>query len=145
MGNTYSKVFVAVYLILEKEGKILLLRRCNTGYKDGEYSFIAGHVDENESAKQAIIREAKEEANLDLKENQLEVVHITHRRNPEREYIDIYLKAEKWHGEVKNMEPQKCDELKWFPKTSLPQNIVDDVQSALINIDKKNFYSEYGW
>ncbi len=33
----------ACYLILIREGKILLLRRFNTGWEDGKYTLIFGH------------------------------------------------------------------------------------------------------
>lgn len=37
----------AVYLILLKKNKILLARRFKTGWKDGHYSLVAGHIDGN--------------------------------------------------------------------------------------------------
>ena len=55
-------MFVAVYLLLLREGQVLLLRRHNTGYEDGNYSVIAGHVEPGERITQALVREAAEEA-----------------------------------------------------------------------------------
>ena len=57
-------MFVAVYLLLLREGHVLLLRRHNTGYEDGNYSVIAGHVDPGERVTQALVREAAEEAGI---------------------------------------------------------------------------------
>ena len=51
----------AVYLIPIKGNKVLLSRRYQTGWMDGKYSLIAGHIDGNESVFTAIIREASEE------------------------------------------------------------------------------------
>jgi 8-oxo-dGTP pyrophosphatase MutT (NUDIX family) len=62
----HIKLPVAVHLFLKKNGKILLLRRYNTGYEDGNYSVIAGHIDGNENIYKAMIREAKEEAGIIL-------------------------------------------------------------------------------
>jgi 8-oxo-dGTP diphosphatase len=138
-------VYIAAYLILVKDGQVLLLRRANTGYQDGNYSLVAGHLDGAETAKQCIIREAKEEANLKLRPADLEVVHVMHEYRTDKEYIDIYLKTKTWEGDITNMEPDKCDELKWYSLENLPNNIIPKVKLALENTKKKIFYGEIGW
>ena len=47
-------MFVAVYLLLIRDGQILLLRRYNTGYEDGNYGVIAGHVERDERVTTAL-------------------------------------------------------------------------------------------
>ena len=46
-----------VHLFFFRENQILLLRRFNTGFRDGEYSVPAGHLDGGETVMQAGIRE----------------------------------------------------------------------------------------
>lgn len=48
------KLVTSVHLILIKEGEVLLLRRYHTGYEDGNYSVVAGHIDGNESVIRAM-------------------------------------------------------------------------------------------
>ena len=60
------KLVVAVHLILIEDGKILLLRRYHTGYEDGNYSVVAGHIDGDESVIKAMQREALEEAGITI-------------------------------------------------------------------------------
>jgi len=137
------KIYSAVYLFLEKNGKILLQRRFNTGYQDGNYSFIAGHLDGNETARHSLVREVKEEANIILSKDELEFLHLMHRKTPYREYLDIYFTVKKWEGEIKNMEPEKCDDLSWFSLDALPKNMISEVKFAIENIKNGIFYSEF--
>jgi 8-oxo-dGTP pyrophosphatase MutT (NUDIX family) len=139
------KPYAAAYLVLIKDGQVLLLRRFNTGYQDGNYSLVAGHLDGGETTKQCIIREASEEAGIVVTPEDLEVVHTMHRLASDREYFDIYLRAEKWTGDIANMEPDKCDELKWYRMDSLPDSVLPDVKIALENINKNVHYGEFGW
>lgn len=142
------KIIPAVYLILEKNGQMLLSRRYNTGNEDGNYSLIAGHLEGNESFRQAMTREAEEEAGIILNPADLKVIHITHKRktiSDDGERMDIFLIASKWKGEIKNMEPDKCDDLKWFSTDNLPENIVFYVEHALKQIGENKFYSELGF
>ena len=73
MKRERNKAVPAVYLILERDdGCILLMRRCNTGYQDGNYNLPSGHVEDGELPKAAMVREAKEEIGIDVAQEDLE-------------------------------------------------------------------------
>jgi len=94
-----------------------------------------------------MIREAKEEANIDLNLDDLKMIHTLHRssKNNDKERIDIFFRAQKWNGEIKNMEEDKCDDLGWFTLDDLPDNIVPYVRQTLENILEGKIYSEFGF
>ncbi|QQG52501.1 MAG: NUDIX domain-containing protein [Candidatus Falkowbacteria bacterium] len=137
--------YAAAYLVLIKNDEVLLLKRYNTGYQDGNYSLVSGHFDGGETAGQCIAREAREEANIIITPEDSEVVHVLHRFRPDREYFDVYLKVKKWAGEITNLEPNKCSELKWFKLNALPENMAPEVKQALNKINGNIFFSELGW
>jgi ADP-ribose pyrophosphatase YjhB (NUDIX family) len=148
MNIDRHKIVPASYLILKKENLILLMRRFNTGYQDGNYSLPAGHVEKGESFTQCIIREGLEEIGINLKLEDLQVVHIINcdsKTKYNNERISIFFVAKNWNGKIKNMEPEKCDDLSWFDLGNLPENIAPEVSQALDNIKGDVFYSEYGW
>jgi len=136
---------VAVHLLLIKERKVLLLRRFNTGYEDGNYSVVAGHVDGDENYVMAMMREAKEEAGITIEEKDLETVQVMHRKSPDRECIDYFFAAEQWAGEIQNMEPEKCDRLEWFDLDQLPDNVVPYVREAIGNYLGGDKFTVFGW
>ncbi len=138
------KLIPTSHLILIRDGKILLSRRFNTGWSDGLYSVVAGHLDGNETFLQAMRREAKEEAGIDIKENEMRVVHVMHRKSDD-ERIDIFVEAGSWNGEPKIMEHDKCDDMGWFDIGSLPENMVPYVRQAIEMIRRGVHYSEHGW
>jgi NAD+ diphosphatase len=67
----YHNIAGAVAVIIEQNNKILLTRR-NNEPKRGMLDLPGGFVDLNESAEQAVVREIKEELNLDLDINYLQ-------------------------------------------------------------------------
>ncbi|MCD8014453.1 MAG: NUDIX domain-containing protein [Lachnospiraceae bacterium] len=141
----HIKLPVAVHLFLLKDDKILLSRRYNTGFQDGNYSVVAGHIDGGETIKQAMIREALEEANIILDICKLEIVQVMHRKTSMEERIDYFLFANEWAGELKNNELDKCDDLRWFAMDKLPDNMVGYVIHALKCYVKGISFSDYGW
>jgi 8-oxo-dGTP diphosphatase len=142
----YEHILADIVLVLIKDNQVLLARRYNTGYQDGNYRLIGGHLEKNETVKEGIIREAKEEIGIVLLPKDLKIIHIMHRFDMmDRIYFSTYLQAEKWSGEITNMEPNKCNDLKWFEFNRLPENMALDIKLSLKNISKKVFFSEYGF
>jgi len=145
MPKRKFKIIPTVYLILTKNNKILLSRRYNTGFHDGEYSFPAGHLEGNETIIQTMIREAREEIGVELNPEHLKLVHVMHRKEPSEERVNFFFTAEKWKGEPKILEPHRCDDLKWFDIDKLPDNIIPYVKQTINCILHSTLYSEHGW
>jgi 8-oxo-dGTP diphosphatase len=133
------------YLFLVKEGNILLQRRYNTGFEDGNYGVPAGHLDGNETAREGCAREVKEEIGIDINPADISIVHVMHRKAANDERIDFFITTDRYSGEISNMEPNKCDDLQWFPIDELPNNIVDYVRVAIQHWQNGVLYSEYGY
>ena len=126
----------ASYLILERDGKILLMRRFQTGYMDGMYGLPAGHVDEGEVPADTMVREAKEEVGVDILVSDLEFVHVAYElpHDETGNRVDFYFRATKWSGEPVIVEPHKCDAFLWVSLDELPENIIPKVRRALIAV-----------
>lgn len=145
--NERFKPYVAVLMMLIKDDSILLLRRANTGWADGNYTIPSGHIDEGEGVISAGIRETKEEVGINVHKNSITFAHVLYRKdqNDERVYVDFFLKASNWSGEPSNIETGMCDEVKWFKLDNLPENIVPFVRDAIQAHSSNVYFSEVGW
>lgn len=137
MSERYT-VKVAVMILVEKDNRILLGRRKNTPWENGKYNPPSGHVEEFETPLDAAVRETKEEVNIKINKEDLKFVHADFGDN----YIYFYFKAEKWQGEPKIMEPDKCDDLIWASYYDLPE-MAGHIREAIQAIGKNIYYSEY--
>jgi len=149
MEKNRPKLIPTAYLVLFKENKILLSRRCNTGFQDGYYSFPAGHLeDDEETLSHALVREAKEEVGIEIDQADLELVHVMHRKQQEptnERRINLFFTVKKWKGEPRIMEPDKCNDLQWFELGTLPDNTILYIKQAINCIKEDVAYSEYGF
>lgn len=134
----------AVHLFLIRDDKILLLRRYNTGYEDGNYSVVAGHLDGGEQVIAAAVREAEEEVGISIQEEAVEIVQVMHRLSDD-ERIDFFVTVSAWEGEITNTEPDKCDHLDWFPLDQLPNNTIPYIRQAIRNYREGLKFTSFGW
>lgn len=149
MSERFKNSSAVMLMLMRKNNngkeEILLQKRQNTGYMDGFWDFSAsGHVEDNESMKNSMIREASEELGIKINYNDLKFVTLIH-KNKGAIYYNGYFKTEKWINDPQVNEPEKCEEIRWFSIDDLPQNLIDDRKEAINNYKNKVNYSEFGW
>jgi 8-oxo-dGTP diphosphatase len=149
MKKSRPKIIPSVYLVLIRRGKILLTQRHNTGFQDGKYSFPAGHLSgDEETLKQAILREAKEEIGVEVNPADLQLVHVMHRKQSDPingRRVNLFFMANRWKGEPEIKEPDRCNDLQWFGFDNLPENIIPYIRQSIECFRNKIAYSEYGF
>jgi len=104
----------AVRLILEDNGKMLFLRQ--TKRNGGRYSLVGGNVEDHEFAREALAREAKEEAGIHVEPDELILTHVLHRHKLKKDenLLVLYFKATRFYGEPESLEPKKFKDVGWF-------------------------------
>lgn len=138
--------FGGVVIILRRNNKVLLIRRCNTGWMDGYYAFLGGGIDGGETITQAGIREAYEEAGVKIVPEAVRIAHIVHIRLPDGcECFSFFLEVTDWQGEPTLTEPDKSDDMVWASLDELPENTVPHVRQVLEHMSRNSFFSESGW
>lgn len=112
---------VGVGIIIEKEGKVLLLKR-KGDHDPGTWSFPGGKLEFFEDIENCAIRETKEETDLDIFDTKIDRITNDIFEKYQSHYITIYVKAE-FKGVPKIMEPDKCSDMKWFFWDNLPKEL----------------------
>lgn len=138
------KMIASGYGLFIRDGKILLLRRCNTGYMDGYYGLPAGHIEENETVTKGTLREIREETGVELAPSDIKLAHVMHRKSNDIR-MDFFYIVDQWNDEPMNSEPDKCDDMDWFPFDALPENTIPYIKTAIENSQNNIFFSEFGW
>jgi len=139
------KTPAAVFMLFIQDNKVLLHRRQNTGWQDGNYDVPSGHVEPDEELCVSAARESKEETGLTVSPDNLKVVHFMHCQFDDYTYFQIYLRVREFQGTPQIMEPDKCDHLDWFDLNALPDNLVPYVRQAIEKVNEGELYSAYGW
>lgn len=145
MEKERFKVLVAAFAILRRGPDILFLRRFQTGYMDGCYSFCAGHVEVGESVREAMVRELYEEIGVKVLARSLRLAHVRSCRAEDEHRLHHFFEVSNWQGEPRNVELEKCDELRWMHPETLPVNMVSYIPKVIRCIENGVFYSEEGW
>ena len=84
---------IAVHVFLFRENSILLMKRANTGFKDGFWSVPAGRLNSDETIRQAMVREVKEEVGASVDIESLSKPIIMHHKDYRGERLYFFLFA----------------------------------------------------
>ena len=136
MERTLFRLIVHTF-VFDTAGRLLLLRRANTGFLDGYYTLPGGHVDRDEEVARAATREVAEEVCI-------EVTHVEPLiAMPYRHGVDFLFEARRWTGAARIGEPEFCDDLRWAPPDRLPDPTAPFVQKALQLRAEGTWYHEF--
>jgi mutator protein MutT len=131
---------LAVNLVLTRinennEKEILLQLRQNTGYMDNMYDFAcSGHVEKNESFAQALVREAKEEIGINIKEEDLVLLAVNH--HYQADHVQLFFATKSYEGTPTVCEPDECGGLIWANVEALPDNTIEYVKNVIKCIEQ---------
>ena len=139
-------------LILNDKDEILLIKRAGEVRNEaGYWSKPGGGIKFGEKAEEAMVREMKEELGIEVKITGLlphtdHIIKTPQNFSQAQNFDPLYTgggKMEHWlalnfvaeivSGEPKNMEPNKCDEVAWFPLDKLPKKITQTTKEPVEN------------
>ena len=108
------------------------------------YDLVGGKAEKGETLHAAVARETFEEIGVVVNPENLEFIHVLHRKDIDELVVFFFVTTE-WSGEPFNKEPHKHDDLRWFPLDQLPQNIIPGASNVIKSITQNHYYSHYGF
>lgn len=121
---------VGVGVIVIKDGKFLLGKKKGV-HGEGSWSFPGGHLEFGESLENCAIREVVEETGIKIKNiRKFSYTNdIFFKEN--KHYITCFFLADYDSGDVKILEPNKCEKWDWFEWENLPKPLFIPLQNLL--------------
>jgi 8-oxo-dGTP diphosphatase len=128
-SGTYPRAGVGV-LLVDQLGRVLLTLRKFSPEADC-WSIVGGKLEFLESLEECAIREAREEAGLEIAIERL--LCVTDHRLPGegQHWISPAFLGRIVSGEARNCEPQKTREVRWFSLGELPANLTMTARNAI--------------
>lgn len=148
MTQDPQSFIVCPNLIIIRDQKVLLLRRADRApLFPGRWHCPTGKIEEGESPKQTIIREAFEEVGLTVNPQLGTVVTVRAPdfKNPELIWKDItlFFILTDFEGEPVNKEPRLHDAMDWFDVNHLPEPIIPVVKAGIEQYLRGEMYGEF--
>ena len=121
---------VGVALILEKEGKVLLVRR-KGAHGEGTWSTPGGHLEFGESLESCSIRETKEETGVTASDPKFAALTNDVFEKEDKHYITIWMRSTIFTGLPYPAAVEEVAEIGWFGWDALPEPLFLPLENLL--------------
>ncbi|MFI7002243.1 NUDIX domain-containing protein [Nocardia sp. NPDC050175] len=137
---------VGVQLLMSRGERVLLARRRNTSFGDGEWNAPGGRLDDGEDVLTAVIREAEEEIGVRVERDDVRMVASMHIQSPPGQALIVFIfHTDTWSGEPQNLEPDRCSDLRWFDFDDIPEETILSTRAGIDMFRRKQHFGLYGW
>lgn len=122
-------------LAIDKNNRILLGKRIGKSFRAGMYGVPGGKIMKGESVVLSAKRELKEETGLLGKK--LEFIGIVNDNQRKHTFIHMVFVCKAFRGKLATLEPEKCEEWKWYELDKLPKNIMPGHMAGIKMYEEK--------
>ena len=132
LGEALPTVLVAAIALIDDDGHVLIAERPEGKSMAGLWEFPGGKIEAGELPEEALIREAKEELNIDITAACLSpFAFASHSYETFHLLMPLYL-CRKWDGLVQGMEGQKTKWVKINKLRDYPMPPADEPLVAML-------------
>ena len=122
-------VIVASIAIIDANDQILIAKRPNKKHLSGLWEFPGGKIEKGESPENALIREVKEELNIDINNKCIAPLTFSEFNYKKFHLLLLLYVCRRWEGEPMSMEK---NEIKWVKANTLRQYKMPPADDSLI-------------
>ena len=112
------KRLIALLALVNEDNEVLISLRKNKKEYDGYWEYPGGKVEENETIELAIIREIKEEIDLEISKNCIAPLTFAVDQHGESETVLFLYICRKWDGSITSLLGQR---MKWVKPIDLAE------------------------
>lgn len=148
MNLEHQSFIICPHLIIQNKTKILLIKRSNSAtFYPGYWHCVTGKMEQGETPKQTIIREAYEEAGLNINPELGTVISVKTKNllNPKliSKDLSLFFVTKNLESDPLNKETMLHDEIAWFDFNALPQPMIPVVQFGIEHYFQGKSYGEF--
>ena len=113
-----KKRLIALMALVNEKNEVLISLRKNKKEFDGCWEYPGGKVEKNETLEQAVIREIKEEINLEISKNCIAPLTFAVDQHGGSETVLFLYICRKWEGSITSLLDQR---IKWVKPIDLAE------------------------
>ena len=129
--NTKNNIFVSAVAMIDVDSKILISNRKNRKQFSNYWEFPGGKIENNETPDACLIRELKEEINVDVSMSCIAPIGFSTSSYSEFDITLLLYICRKWIG---TPIPLEGNDIKWIAPKDLKLHKMPEANSSLIPI-----------
>ena len=141
-SRDFIGVGVAAVIVDDKDRVLMQKRGKKASNEVGKWKFPGGKMEYGERAEETLKREIREELGVEVEIIKF-LFNLEDHIPEEGEYwfVPVYLCRIK-KGNVKNLEPEKHEEIRWFEIDRLPRNVAHGTDEIVKHLKKQIFHTK---